>query len=71
MSARKTSVEINVELLETVRRILATSTVKETVEVAFREVVRAEARRQEVEALSTLQGMDLDDPEIMSRAWRS
>ena len=71
MSARKTSVEINVELLEAARRILETRTVKETVEEAFREVVRTEARRQEVEALSTLQGMDLDDPEIMARAWRS
>ncbi len=71
MSARKTSVEINVELLEAVRRILETTTVKETVEEAFREVVRAEARRQEVEALSTLQGMDLADPEIMAWAWRS
>ena len=65
MSARKTSVEINVELLAAARRILETRTVKETVEEAFREVVRAEARRQEVEALSTLQGMDLADPEVM------
>jgi Arc/MetJ family transcription regulator len=71
MSARKTSVEINVELLEAVRRILETTTVKETVEEAFREVVRAEARRQEVQALSILEGMDLADPKIMARAWRS
>ncbi len=71
MSARKTSVEINVELLEAARRILETTTVKETVEEAFREVVRAQARRQEVEALSTHQGMDLADSEIMARAWRS
>ena len=71
MSARKTSVEINVELLEAARRILETRTVKETVEEAFREVVRAKARRQEVEALTTMQGMDLADPEVMARAWRS
>ncbi len=71
MSARKTSVEINVELLEAARRILETTTVKETVEEAFREVVRAQARRQEIEALSTHQGMDLADSEIMARAWRS
>ncbi len=71
MSVRKTSVEINEELLEAARRILATATVKETVEEAFREVVRAEARREEVEALSEMKGMDLGDPEIMARAWRS
>lgn len=71
MSFRKTSVDINEELLEAARRILATTTVKETVEEAFREVVRAEARREEVDALSEMRGMDLDDPEIMSQAWRS
>jgi len=69
MGVRKTSVEINEELLEAVRRILATATVRETVEEAFREVVRGEARRREVEALSELRGMDLADPEVMARAW--
>lgn len=68
---RKTSVEINEELLEAVRRILATTTLKETIEEAFREVVRAQARREEVEALSRMEGMDLDQPEIMKGAWRT
>lgn len=70
MGMRKTSVEINEELLANVRRILATSTVKETVEEAFREVVRREARREEVESLREMRGMDLDDPDIMAGAWR-
>ena len=70
MSFRKTSVEVNEELLEAARRILATTTVKETVEEAFREVVRAEARREEVAALSEMTGLDLADQEIMARAWR-
>lgn len=70
MAMRKTSVEINEELLSAAQRILATSTVKDTVEEAFREVVRAQARREEVAALATMAGMDLDDPEVMSRAWR-
>jgi glycosyltransferase involved in cell wall biosynthesis len=39
-------------------------------EEAFLEVVRAAARRQEVEALRTMEGMDLDDPDIMAGAWR-
>jgi Arc/MetJ family transcription regulator len=69
MGVRKTSVEINEELLEAARRILATATVRETVEEAFRAVVRSEARRREVEALSELRGMDLADPEVMARAW--
>ncbi len=70
MATRKTSVEINEELLRLAQGILATTTVRETVEEAFREVVRSQARREEVEALTTMQGMDLGDPEIMARAWR-
>lgn len=71
MSTRKTSVEIDEELLEEVRRILGTSTLKETVEEAFLEVVRERARREEVEALAEMEGMDLDDPEVMGSAWRT
>ena len=68
---RKTSVEINEELLEATRKVLATVTLKETIEAAFREVLRGEARREEVEALRTMSGMDLADPDIMARAWRA
>lgn len=70
MSSRKTSVEIDEGLLDEVRGILATATIRETIEEAFREVVRQRARREEVEALSTMRGMDLDDPEKMTGAWR-
>lgn len=70
MSVRKTSVEINEELLVAVQRVLSTATLKDTIEKAFREVLRAEARREEVEALATMRGMDLGDEEVMSGAWR-
>ena len=71
MGGRKTSVEIDEELLEAARRILETTTVKDTVEEAFREVARVEARRQEVETLTSMEGLDLADPDIMGGAWRS
>ena len=71
MSLRKTSVEINEELLTAVQKILSTATIKDTIEEAFREVLRTEARREEVEALSTMRGMDLADEDVMSGAWRS
>ncbi|HEX4494647.1 MAG TPA: hypothetical protein VIE43_03170 [Thermoanaerobaculia bacterium] len=71
MSVRKTSVEINEELMIAVQRVLSTPTLKETIDEAFREVLRAEARREEVAALSTMSGMDLMDEDVMSRAWRS
>jgi len=41
------------------------------VEEAFLEVLRERARREEVEALTTMRGMDLDDDEVMSGAWRT
>jgi Arc/MetJ family transcription regulator len=69
MSMRKTTIEIDDELLEQVRGALGTTTLKETVEEAFREVLRERARREEVEALSTMDGMDLDDDDVMAGAW--
>jgi Arc/MetJ family transcription regulator len=71
MSTRKTSVEINEELLEEVQRTLSTTTIKDTIEEAFREVLRVVARREEVKALAEMRGMDLADAEIMARAWRA
>ncbi len=67
---RKTSLKINEELLAEVQRILATKTVRETVEAAFYEIIRAQARRDEVRALSSMEGSDLGDPAIMAGAWR-
>ena len=71
MPARKTTIEIDEELLERVRGTLGTTTLKETVDEAFREVLRERARREEVEALSTMRGMDLDDDDVMAGAWRA
>ncbi len=71
MGVRKTSVEINEDLLAAAQDILSTTTVKETVEMAFREVVQAQARREEVRALTSMEGMDLADADLMRQAWRS
>jgi Arc/MetJ family transcription regulator len=70
MSNRKTSVLIDEELLVAVKAVLNTKTVKDTIERAFLEVLRAKAREEEVEALSIQKGMELNDDEVMSRAWR-
>ena len=71
MAKRKTSIEIDVALLDKVRSALGTSTIRETVEEAFLEVLRERARRDEVDALARMRGMDLDDPEVMTGAWRT
>jgi Arc/MetJ family transcription regulator len=71
MAVRKASVEIDEELLTSVQRILSTATIKDTIETAFREILKAGARREEIEALSAKRGMDLADEDTMSGAWRS
>ena len=70
MSYRKTSVEIDDSLFERAKEILATRTVKETIDHAFREVLCQEARRREVLELTSMNSLDLDDEEIMAGAWR-
>ena len=70
MGVRKTSVAIDEELLAGARDTLETKTVKDTIERAFREVIAARARREEVEALSAMRGMDLADERVMAGAWR-
>ena len=52
----KTSVDIDHALLEQARHLLGTSSIKETIHCALREIVRAEAWRQEVEALVRMDG---------------
>ena len=67
----KTSIGIDDDLLEQVRSLLGTMSIRETIHCALREVVRAEARRREVAALTAMDGLDLADGEIMKNAWRS
>lgn len=71
MASRKTSIEIEEELFEETRQILGTATLKQTVKEAFLRVLREQARREEVEALRTMRGMELDDPDVMAAAWRT
>jgi Arc/MetJ family transcription regulator len=71
MSNQKIVAEIDEELLVAAQRVLSTATIRDTIEEALREILRAEARREEVVALSTMSGMDLSDQVVMSRAWRS
>ena len=68
---KKTSVVIDDSLLEQVQDLLGTRSIRDTIDTALREIVRNEARRQEIAALSEMDGLDLANEEIMARAWRS
>jgi Arc/MetJ family transcription regulator len=70
MTATKTSVAIDTELLERAKKLLGTSTVRETIHLALLEVLQNRARHDEVAALSAMEGLDLADDEVMSGAWR-
>ena len=68
---RKTSVIIDDRRLEQVRSLLGTASIRDTIDRALREILRVEARRQEIAALSEMDGLDLANEEVMAKAWRS
>lgn len=70
VSMVKRLVDIDDDALERARRVLGTGTMKETVNSALREVVDLDRRRRFIDRIMTSDGLDLDDDEVMDRAWR-
>ncbi|MGH9126962.1 MAG: type II toxin-antitoxin system VapB family antitoxin [Acidimicrobiales bacterium] len=66
----KRLVDIDDDLLDTAAGILGASTMKETVNRSLEEVVLAARRRQHARRLVSMDGLDLDNPKVMSGAWR-
>ncbi len=70
----KRLVDIDDESLGEAKRILGTDTIKDTVNTALRETIRAVERRKHVDRDSlrrfTEATKDLGDEEIMADAWR-
>ena len=52
------------------RVLLGTSTIKDTIDTALREVERQEARLREIRALIEMDGIDLADERVMAKTWR-
>ena len=67
---RKTTIAIDDEVAAEASRTLGTRGLTATVNQSMREVVAMAARRRLVDRLRAMEGMDLDDPDVMSRAWR-
>lgn len=55
---RRTSIDVDDEKLERVQRVLGTTGLRDTVERAFDEVIRADLRRQLAEQIRTGEGID-------------
>ncbi len=70
IAKRKTSFEIDFAKVESAREILGTRTLTDTVDAALDEVIKLQQRRRLVELLFTPGRLQLDDPDVMSGAWR-
>jgi hypothetical protein len=66
----KTTLVIDVAKLRKVRKVLGTKGIKDTIDRALDEVLAYDARRRFVQKLRTMDGLDLDDAEVMAGAWR-
>ena len=66
----KRLVDIDDDLLAEASEILGAETMKETVNRALEEAIGIALRRRHVDRLVKMQGLDLDEPEVLNRAWR-
>ena len=66
----RTTLVIDDRKLAEARRLLGTKGIKDTIERALDEVIAYDARRKAVDQLLTLDGLDLDDSDVMASAWR-
>lgn len=67
---RLTTVEIDERKFTEAKAILGTSTLRDTVDRAFAEVIAREARSRSIAQLQNMDGLDLDKPAVMDKAWR-
>ena len=68
--AHRTSIELGEVLLDESQRILGTSGIRDTVEAAFREVIRSDRRNRLRERIRTGEGMDTS-PEMLAAVRRA
>lgn len=66
----KRLIDIDDDLLTQARTILDTGTMRDTMNRALEEVHRTEMLPRHAIRLSTMGGLDLDDPDVMTGAWR-
>ena len=67
---RKTSFAVDFAKVDSVKELLGTTTLTDTIDAALDEVIRMRQRARLVEVLFTPGHLDLDDPDVMTGAWR-
>ncbi len=68
---RRTTIEIDDELLSRAREVLGTNGLKDTVEAALDEVVKTALRRRLADRLASPDGIDRDALLEARRSWRT
>lgn len=66
----KKLIDIDEDTLAQATQILGAATMKDTVNRALTEVVLLAERRAHADRLAGMDGLDLDDDQIMAGAWR-
>jgi Arc/MetJ family transcription regulator len=70
----KRLIDVDDDVLEAARRVLGTTTIKDTVNSALRASVEAAERRQKVDTAALKRfadaSRDLRDDDVMAEAWR-
>lgn len=61
---------IDDELIARARRALGASGLKDTIDCALQQVVALDAGRRFITRLEKMDGLDLDNPDVMKQAWR-
>ncbi len=67
---QKTTLVLDHAKVRRVRKMLGTKGIRDTVDRALDEVLALDARRRLIEKLRNMEGIDLDDPDVMAGAWR-
>jgi hypothetical protein len=67
---RLTTLAIDERKYAEVKAVLGTSTLKDTVDRSFDEVLVRAARARSIERLRNMDGIDLDKRSVMEKAWR-
>lgn len=66
----KTTIELDEGLVARASEALGTRGLKATVQRALEEAIARKLRLELIDQLVRMEGLDLDDPEVMAAAWR-
>lgn len=70
MHVRKTTLTIDDDKIAQAREILGTTGITDTIDAALRDTIRRAAAERLIERMTTMNDLDLADPEVMADAWR-